>query len=368
MATTIASSGRGTAFGSFILLNVAIQDPMMSKSLVFPFESSISEQLRGSDFRGKGLPVVLPLVEKSQISNAPVIPADMMNVCHISLLRKTSPSMIPEVIVDPPDKVFSCAVPDSCHNEPLPKAANTSAPIAELQAARQTLDLARKAYRKTLKYHDKYMRNSEGKREHFTKKEISHQLKVVKECRSNVFKLDYPEIAVLSEVPALLTKKEAKLILDRYNEQHGKSMPCSIIDVAQPTKKQAKPPATVVPVKPDPEATNQANTARTESQARAKKRQKKKIRAEKQNIRANKFKKAHPEINNVPSRISLTAKKKLLAAAAAAAATTAQDAENKAPPRRVSQRIANHVTNDSDLASTELSKRGSTAHDPITLD
>ena len=362
MVITIAFFGRGTVFGSFILLKGAIPDPMTSKSSVFPVESSVSEQLRGRDFPGKDRPVVLPSVEKGQVSNTRAIPADTMNHSNI-LHRKTSPSTVSAAVVDPSGNVSSCAMPISSRNERLPKLAETSAQLLEVRKAIKTLGLARKALRRMHKDHVYHMQSSDYKGEPF-KKKITRQIKVVDGCRSNLFKLEHPEIAVVSELPAELTKNEAKLILNRYNEQHGKSMPGSAIDVAQLTKKRAQPPSTIVaPVKPDPDTTNRTNTAGTESQGRAKKYQKNKTVAEKRTGRAENFKKTHPEISNVPSKLSLNAKKRLLAAVAAA-----QDAGNNAPPRRVNQWIVNRVRGGFNVVPMDLLKIGSTVNDPITID
>ena len=366
MVITIASFGRGTAFGSFILLSGAIQDPMTSKSSVFPVGSSISEQLRGRDFPGKDRPVILPHIGKSEISNTRAIPADTMDHYNISLHRKASPSLIPETIVDQASTVFSWAMPDSCHVGKLSKPAKPSAQLLAVKNATKTLRLAREAYRQMTKYHINNMPYPDRKGESYTKKEITRQMEVVNECRSNLLKLENPDIAAVTELPARLTKKEVKSILDRYKEQHSKSIPHSTLDVVQPTRKRAQPPsAIVVPVKPNPEATNLASTAERKSQAPAKNRRKKKASAEAQTSGAKEFKKVHPEISNVPPKLSLGAKKKLLAAAAAA---DTQDVENKTQPRRASQRIANRVMSGSNFTPTDLSKRGSTAHDPITID
>ena len=238
--------------------------------------------------------------------------------------------------------------------------------FSALKQAKDALNSVQEAQRR-LQAHQTSERKRTGlKGDPAMRLKITRQQDEMNKCRAAIFRLEYPEIVAVKKLPTTTTKNKEKLIKQQYEEEYGTLAPRPKPG-PQPVPPQAQlPQAKTTKVKPTTTNPTPAKPAQADLTVGIEKAEKKRRMAEKREFRAWKFKQNHPDIKDVPAKLSIKQAKRLLSTAGA------PKSDNEGRATRASQRIATrHISQasvDAMPVRADISRVGNSIDCPITID
>ena len=238
--------------------------------------------------------------------------------------------------------------------------------FSALKQAKDALSSVQKAQRRLEAYRTSERKRTGLKGDPAMRLKITQQQDEMNRCRAAIFKLEYPEIVAVKKLPITTTKSKEKLIKRQYEEKYGTLAPRPKPG-PQSVHPQAKlPQAKTTEVKPTTTNLTPSKPVQADLTAGIEKTEKKWRMAEKRECRARRFKQNHPDIKDVPARLSIKQAKRLLSTAGA------PKSDNEGRATRASQRIATrHISQasvDAMPVRADISRVGNSIDCPITID